>query len=210
MFTGTIEATAIIQSISRHGSDHVYRIERPDCFDDLSIGCSIACNGICLTVTAVDDRSFSVGIMNETLQKTTARAWRTGSFLNLERALKIGGRLDGHLVLGHIDTTLVMIKCTLKSNTRYMNFGLPKQFIQLVVPQGSIAIDGVSLTIAELFEASFSVALIGHTLSHTALSKLSNGDSVNIEFDILGKYILRSSKSGGSGITMDWIHEQGF
>ena len=210
MFTGIIEATAPILGISRSGGRHICRIGRPPSFEDISIGCSIACNGICLTLTAFDPQSFSAGIMHETLTKTTAHAWHNGTVLNLERALKLCKRLDGHWVQGHIDTTLCIIKSVIKADTRYLSLELPEQYKPLVVPQGSIAIDGVSLTIADLSAGSFSVALIGHTLFQTTLSALKAGDGVNIEFDILGKYIQKLMQPQDSKISMDWLNEQGF
>jgi len=210
MFTGIIEATATVLAISHSGKDQILRIARPRTFDDLTIGCSIACNGICLTVTAFDPQSFNIGVMNETIAKTNARTWHSGTVINLERALKLGNRLDGHWVQGHIDTTLTLIKSAVKADTRYLTFELLEEYRPLIVPQGSIAIDGVSLTIAGSAADSFSVAIIGHTLSHTTLSTLQNGGKVNVEFDILGKYIHRYMTHRSGKISMDWLNEQGF
>jgi len=210
MFTGIVEATAPVLNLVRNGKVMNCRMERPAPFDDLNSGCSIACHGICLTVKEFDAGSFTVEMMNETLVKTNAHTWRTGTLLNLERALKIGGRLDGHWVLGHVDTAVALTKSILKNDTRYLSFALPEQFRPLAVPQGSIAINGVSLTIAELSGTQFTVALIGYTLTHTTLSKLGIGDMVNVEFDILGKYVHHQGNSPNGKITMDWLYEQGF
>lgn len=169
------------------------RIERPSTFIDLKIGSSIACNGICLTVLEFDNTSFSVEIMHETLEKSTAKNWQIGAKLNLERALKIGDRLDGHWLQGHIDRAIRVISRIKLEGTDYIRFQLVSEDRKLLVQQGSVAINGVSLTIAELRSNYFSVALIGHTLSNSNLAHIKAGDTVNVEYDVLGKYLLNQS-----------------
>ncbi|HOT40842.1 MAG TPA: riboflavin synthase, partial [Candidatus Syntrophosphaera thermopropionivorans] len=142
-----------------------------------------------LTVTQLNTDSFNVEIMQETVQKTTAGNWNKGTILNLERALKLEDHLDGHLVLGHIDRTTTLLEKKTISATTYLRFSLDSRDRELVVKQGSVALNGVSLTVAELNSSSFTVALISYTLDTTNLRYLSPGANVNLEYDIIGKYI---------------------
>ncbi|MFO7660596.1 MAG: riboflavin synthase [Candidatus Cloacimonadaceae bacterium] len=208
MFTGIIEAFEPVKTINKSSGKTLLTISRPQIFTDLKAGGSIACNGICLTVTEFDNASFTVEIMNETMQKTTANKWLSGEKLNLERALQVGSRLDGHWVQGHIDTTSALLETKTVNSTLYLTFALPAQDKALVVPQGSIAVNGVSLTIAELKENRFSVALIGHTLENTNLKQLSLGSKVNLEYDVIGKYILRNKQQ--TFLNQEFLHENGF
>lgn len=191
MFTGIIEAVSTLISFKTVGGKNHFAISRPKSFDDLILSSSIAVNGTCLTVIAYDSASFTVEVMNETLQKTTAADWKIGDKVNLERALKIGDRLDGHWVQGHIDKTAALLQTRTIRDTLYLSFSLSSEDHALVVPQGSISINGVSLTISELQANRFTVALIGHTLENTNLTKVAIGQAVNLEFDIIGKYLLR-------------------
>ncbi len=208
MFTGIIEAVEPVRSVIKTSGTTQLKISRPQNFRDLKVGGSIACNGICLTVTEFEHDNFTVEIMHETTQKTTAGKWLSGDKLNLERALQVGSRLDGHWVQGHIDTTSTLLETKTMTSTLYLTFALPAQDKVLVVPQGSIAINGVSLTIAELKENRFSVALIGHTLEQTNLKQLSIGNKVNLEYDVLGKYILRNNQK--TALNQEFLHENGF
>jgi len=196
MFTGIIEATGKIVTHQLISGKKLITISRPAIFDDLKIGCSIACDGICLTVVQFDDKAFTVEIMNETLQKSTAKNWTSGKILNLERALKLNSRLDGHFVQGHIDRELRLISHLKREGTDYLHLEFPRQESNLIVPQGAIALNGVSLTIAEIRSNYFSVALIGHTLTHTNLGTIKTGEKVNVEYDILGKYVLAQIPKG--------------
>lgn len=191
MFTGIVEAQAKLISLSHQSGKKLLRIARPLSFDDLKIGSSVACDGICLTVLEFDTSSFNVQIMNETIQKSTAKNWLPGQILNLERALQFGSRLDGHWLQGHVDRELRLISHQKMNNTDYLRFEVINADRALMVAQGSIALNGVSLTISELRGDSFSVALIGHTIENSNLSNLKPGDRVNVEYDILGKYMLR-------------------
>lgn len=210
MFTGIIERQSQIEAISRQGLKTFVRLGRPDSFTKLYEGASIACNGICLTVVRFVNTSFEVELMNETLHKSNASKWKRGDTINLERALEIGARLDGHWVQGHVDTVLTLANVRDRQGTVYLEFSYPAQDRALLVPQGSIAVNGVSLTIAELTVERFAVALIGHTLENTNLSRLQIGQHVNIEYDVLGKYLARQMQSGTPKITESWLHEQGF
>jgi riboflavin synthase len=208
MFTGIIEAVRPVKAVRQVSGKTNITIARPDNFDDIKDGSSIALNGICLTVIELSKETFTVEIMNETVQKTTAGKWVSGSMLNLERAIKIGGRLDGHWVQGHVDTTSALLETRTINSTLYLTFALPAKDKDLFVPQGSIAINGVSLTISELKSDRFTVALIGHTITNTNLSKLTIGSKVNLEYDILGKYLLRKNET--KEINKEYLDEQGF
>ena len=196
MFTGIIEATEKIVTQQTISGKKLITISRPVIFDDLKIGCSIACDGICLTVVQFEDKTFTVEIMAETLTKTSAKKWFNGKILNLERALKLNSRLDGHFVQGHIDGELRIISRLKIENTDYLRLELLQRDRNLIVPQGAIAINGVSLTITEIRSNFFSVALIGHTLTHTNLGTIKTGETVNVEYDILGKYVLAQIPEG--------------
>lgn len=208
MFTGIIEATSRIRSILASDGKKIITIERPMLFEDIKTGSSIACDGICLTVLSFDPGTFTVEVMQETLRKSTANSWRAGTLLNLERAMMPGGRLDGHWVQGHIDRSAKVLEHSRKGSTDYLRFRLEREDQTLVVPQGSIAVNGTSLTISELDSSSLSVALIGHTLENTNLKILKTGDVVNLEFDVLAKYIKRLYE--GKKLSGEWLNEQGF
>ena len=200
MFTGIIKATSpVLRCVPRSGKHEVV-ISIPQAFGRLYEGQSIACDGICLTVNSFDSQSFAVEVMQETWQKTTASTWKANTVLNLEPALRIGDNLDGHWVQGHIDRTLKLLEHKIIGSTTYLRFELPEQDKQLLVRQGSIALNGVSLTVAELASSSFNVALITHTLQHSNLNLLRPGSSVNAEYDVLGKYVLRSLEAGGTNL----------
>lgn len=208
MFTGIIKATAkVLRSVPERGI-RVVSIERPAAFSDLYEGASIACDGICLTVLRFDKTYFAVEVMAETLAKTTAGSWDTGTLLNLEPALKIVDRLDGHWVQGHIDRVTKLLESRVSGSTTYLRFAFDPRDRQLLVPQGSIAINGVSLTVAELTSSSFSVALISHTLQNSNLGKLAPGAAVNLEYDILGKYVAALGKNNSA--SLESLYEQGF
>ena len=167
MFTGIVETTSRVMRTLNSSGLKAITIELPKSFNDLKKGSSIACDGICLTVTQLNTDSFNVEIMQETVQKTTAGNWNKGTILNLERALKLEDHLDGHLVLGHIDRTTTLLEKKTISATTYLRFSLDSRDRELVVKQGSVALNGVSLTVAELNSSSFTVALISYTLDTT-------------------------------------------
>lgn len=193
MFTGIVEATAPILNITSDAGSKYLRVQRPESFEDTKIGSSIACNGICLTVLELDQTSFTVQIMNETVVKSSAGKWRNGDILNLERALKMGDRLDGHWVMGHIDRAVKFLRMEQRGNGSYYHFELHPMDRQLLIPQGSIAVNGVSLTIARLGQREFSIALIEHSRQNSNLTLIKPGELVNLEYDALGKYILRKN-----------------
>ena len=208
MFTGIIKATARVLHVFPAAGVQKVTVERPAELADLYPGASIACDGICLTVLRFDGQSFDVEVMRETLQKTTAGSWRAGTLLNLEPALQLGGRLDGHWVLGHVDRRAKLLEKKLLVSTSYLRFSLDSRDRELLVPQGSIAVNGVSLTVAALSPQDFSVALISHTLQNSNLGRLDTGAAVNLEYDILGKYAARMHKD--HSLSPGSLYEQGF
>lgn len=193
MFTGIVESTAKIISQQVEKGTKFFTIGLPHQFSDIKIGSSIACDGICLTVLDFNTTCFTVQVMNETLQKSTAESWSIGRLINLERGLKLGDRLDGHWVLGHVDATSRFIRKESRGNTDYYHFDLRATDRKYLIPQGSITINGISLTIASLTSKEFSVALIKHTLENTNLIRIGSGEKVNIEYDVLGKYLLQKA-----------------
>lgn len=191
MFTGIIESVSPIISQKSDASGKFVTIQMPEIFDDIKIGSSIACNGICLTVLEFDRASFTVQVMAETLSKSNAGLWKNGDKLNLERALRLGDRLDGHWVMGHVDRAARFLRKEQRGNTGYYHYELHSQDRRLMIPQGSIAINGVSLTVAGLSNREFYVALIKHTEEFSNLTMITAGTLVNLEYDALGKYLLQ-------------------
>ena len=157
----------------------------------MTIDQSIAHDGACLTVVNVSNGVHTVEVVQETLSKTTLGTWASGRMVNIEKALSPMSLLDGHMVQGHIDTTVMCLGINDLEGSWLMSFNLPKDFAGLVIPQGSISLNGVSLTIAELGKDSFSVAIIPYTFNNTNFRYLKKGDEVNVEFDLIGKYIVR-------------------
>lgn len=208
MFTGIIQATAKILRVVPSGGVKIVAIQRPVVLAELREGASIACDGICLTVISFNQASFEVEVMAETLAKSTAGAWNTNTLLNLEPALKLGDRLDGHWVQGHIDRVAKLLETSTRSGTTRLRFSLDPRDRELLVPQGSVAVNGVSLTLAELGPTSFSVALISHTLRNSNLGQLAPGASVNLEYDVFGKYV-RALRQSGS-LSLEGLNEKGF
>ncbi len=187
MFTGIIEATAEVLEKKDAG----LRLARPVAFNDLKIGCSVAISGACLSVITFDDASMTFDVVPTTFQKTKLGSLKKGDIVNLERAMKADGRFEGHIVLGHSEGT-----GTVESlNDTLLMISIPDSLLPYVVLHGSITIDGVALTIADLKDNHVTVALIPHTLANTTFGTLKKGDTVNLETDILGKYILSSHVS---------------
>ncbi len=195
MFTGCIESTGILLSRSKSVDGEKLFISTP-WIDDVELGQSIAVNGACLTIESINrnENSIEFYTLFETLKKTNLGSMGIGAIINLERALKIGDRLDGHFVSGHIDYSgriLGVAKC---GNDSVIEIELKPEFAGQVVIKGSITVDGVSLTIVEVMDASFTVHVIPYTLNHTNLKEAIVGRSVNLEMDLIGKYIARSQK----------------
>jgi len=192
MFTGIIEEIGIVKKIENDQNNLILYM---DCsfLKQLKVNQSIAHNGICLTVTALNKNNYTVCLISETLQKTNALSFEEGSEVNLERCLAVGDRLDGHFVQGHIDTVIECVKIYNQKGSWIFQFKYPTQYAKYIAPKGSIAVNGVSLTIADIQndENCFTVAIIPYTFHHTNFKYLKEGEYVNIEFDILTKQIIR-------------------
>ena len=161
--------------------------------DDLTIDQSIAHDGICLTVVAINDGTYEVDVVQETLSKTTFASLKEGNVVNLEKSITPTTLLDGHLVQGHVDTTIKCVHIADMEGSWKIQFNLPQQYAGLVIPHGSICLNGVSLTVANLYPDSFDVAIIPYTFEHTNFKHLLEGNDVNVEFDLIGKYLLRQA-----------------
>lgn len=190
MFTGIIEQMGVIVQTASHGSGKDFWIEAA-MTSELKPDQSVAHNGVCLTVVEIQDNRYLVTAVEETLAKTALGEWRVGDVVNLERSLRIGDRLDGHFVQGHVDTTATCIRLDERNGSHVLRFQFPPRFAALVIEKGSICLNGVSLTVFDVTEQEFSVTIIPFTWQHTNLHLLQVGQAVNIEFDVLGKYLLR-------------------
>jgi riboflavin synthase len=190
MFTGIIEATGKVASIEENGTNKTFWIESP-VSTQLKTDQSVSRSGVCLTVEQVGDSSHRVTAIEETLKKSNLGSWQIGSLVNLERCLKLDSLIDGHLVQGHVDATGICTKSEQKEGSWEFTFEYPKQFAELIIEKGSISLNGISLTAFNVKKKSFKVAIIPYTFEHTNIQQVNKGDSVNLEFDLLGKYILR-------------------
>lgn len=211
MFTGIIEEVGTLARIQKTGSSAMLTIRCGTVLSGVRPGDSIAVNGICLTVTRYDASSFTADVMHETLNRTALSRLRPGSPVNLERAMAADGRFGGHIVTGHIDGTGTITRIRQDSNAVWYTIQAPPKILRLVVEKGSIAIDGISLTVASLARDSFQVSVIPHTLAHTSLAARHTGDDVNLENDCIAKYVEKfvSAKSGGA-ITKDFLSKYDF
>lgn len=189
MFTGIVEEIGRIKQIIAKGQALSITIACHRILTDVSIGDSIAVNGICLTVTAYQTNAFEADVMPETFRSTSFSELRAGSLVNLERALPLGGRLGGHLVSGHIDGTGILIKKKQEENAIWLDITPPEDLMKYIVLKGSVALDGTSLTVSSVEGNQFSVSLIPHTAETTILANKQSGDRINIECDLLAKYV---------------------
>ncbi|HEX2925629.1 MAG TPA: riboflavin synthase [Ruminiclostridium sp.] len=189
MFTGIVEEMGSVRNITHGGSSIKLSIDCTTVVKGTVKGDSIAVNGICLTVTELGANWFTADVMPETMRKTSLEKLKPGGKVNLERALRLSDRLGGHIVTGHIDGTGNIIALKSEDNAVLITIEAPLQIMRYIVPKGSVALDGTSLTIAELGESSFTVSLIPLTRGFTVLGSKSTGDKVNIECDVLGKYV---------------------
>ena len=187
MFTGIIENIALVKEIKKDGDNLIFTFES-DLTSELKIDQSISHNGICLTVVDITDNTYSVVAIKETVLKSSIKNWRVGDKVNLERAMKIGNRLDGHIVQGHVDQVGVCEKISEELGSWYFTFRYEKSD-NITIEKGSIAINGISLTVVDSQTNKFSVAIIPYTYNHTNFKNLNIGDTVNLEFDMVGKYI---------------------
>ncbi len=195
MFTGLVEEKGILKEKIPTEEGFQFLIEAKIIMKDLQIGSSVAVNGCCLTVVKIDGNTFAVDTIEETLNKTNLGVLKQGMNVNLERPLAADARLGGHFVLGHIDTTGKVEDVKELSNSHWLTISFPEKFKQYLIYVGSVAIDGVSMTVAELKDKSFSVGIIPHTWKETIFADKKIGDTVNLEFDVLGKYVERIMES---------------
>lgn len=215
MFTGIIEEIGIIKNVKKDNKSSIITIQGKKIFEDINIGDSISVNGVCLTVTTFSNEIFTADVMNETLSRSSLGSLQNGSYVNLERAMSASGRFGGHIVSGHIDGTGKIIKIKRDDNAIWYTVTVEDNLIKYIVEKGSIAIDGISLTVVNVNENSFSVSIIPHTSQETILSHRLVGDIVNIENDIIGKYVeklitFEKNKKDESNITMDFLINNGF
>jgi len=190
MFTGIIDQVGTVQKVETEGSNMIIWINS-SISGELKVDQSVSHNGVCLTIEALSNKSHRVTAIEETLLKTTMSSWIAGTIVNLERSVRVNDRLDGHIVQGHVDTVAKCNSITEKNGSREYTFDLENQFRSLVIEKGSIAINGISLTLFDVTENYFTVAIIPYTFQHTNMQQLQINELVNIEFDIVGKYINR-------------------
>ena len=216
MFTGIIEETGAVRHVSLHGNSGSIQIGAELVLKGTKPGDSIAVNGVCLTVTTMDSKSFTADVMAETLRRSNLGNLKGGDWVNLERAMPAEGRFGGHIVSGHIDGIGTIAAMENEGNATWVYIRTSSDILALIVEKGSIAIDGISLTVAKVGMEDFAVSIIPHTSSHTALLKKRTGDVVNLENDIVGKYVERllgrkaQAEQHKSRITEEFLRENGF
>lgn len=218
MFTGIIEEIGTIQEIRRAAKSSQLTIQGSIIFEDLKIGDSVAVSGVCLTAASHSKNIFTADVMNETLNRSSLGSLKTGSHVNLERAMPANGRFGGHIVSGHIDGVGEIIKIEKDDNAVWYTVRAAENIMKYVVEKGSVAIDGISLTVAAAGMESFSVSIIPHTAKATILSEKAVGSKVNLENDIVGKYIEKLIHYGNNGqtpkpkggITKEYLMELGY
>lgn len=216
MFTGIIEEVGSIERIKQTGNAILMTIASKKLLEDVKLGDSIAVNGVCLTVTSSDKGSFTVDVMPETVKATSLKQLSRGSNVNLERAMAAGGRFGGHFVSGHVDGIGEVIKKQKQDNAIYYEIKVSEALRNYIIMKGSIAIDGTSLTVFGVTDTTFTISIIPHTISETIIGAKGTGDIVNIECDMVGKYIEQfierrfESKTKKSTLSTTFLEEHGF
>lgn len=200
MFTGIIEELGKVKSLKRTSRESRLVISAEKIMEDIHIGDSIAVNGVCLTVVLFSDREFTVDVMNETFMRSSLGNLRIGDEVNLERAMPANGRFGGHIVSGHIDGTARIKACFDDGNAKWYEIAAGSELLDGIVMKGSVAIDGISLTVSKVSAQSFSVSIIPHTLDATVLKNKRPGDVVNIETDVIGKYVKQFVNGGKESV----------
>jgi riboflavin synthase len=206
MFTGIVEEVSIVKETSR---DRL-TFEAHEVLEGTKVGDSIAANGVCLTVVSLENRGFSVNVMPETLRCTNLGRLHYRDQVNLERAVVLGGRLGGHLVLGHVDDTGEVMDVTSEEAVHIMRISAPAKLMPYIVDKGFIAVDGVSLTVVDLDDFSFVVSLVAYTMEHTTLGSKRPGDVVNLEADIIAKYVENLKERKRQSLNFEFLREYGF
>ena len=215
MFTGIIEHLGTVDSLNLHADGGRLTIRAPSVASYLAVANSIAVDGCCLTVVALDGERFSVDLSTETIRKTSIREWKKGRRVNLEQPMTAGKEFGGHFVLGHVDTTGRVTRLDPEGQNWWYGVEVPESFATYIVPQGSIAVDGISLTVARANGRIAEMAIIPFTYEHTNLRARKIGDAVNLEGDVLGKYVerylqARSAAKPAGNLSIDQLVAQGF
>lgn len=214
MFTGIIEELGTVGQLDRRPDSIKLTIQAAKVLEGTQIGDSIAVNGVCLTVTTLSDTTFTADVMHETMLRSSLNDIKSGSHVNLERAMQLGGRLGGHIVSGHIDGTGTISRITTDGIARVITVSIPKDMEPFIVEKGSIAIDGISLTVASVGTSQFTVSIIPHTMENTTLMAGRPGSVVNLETDLIGKYVhnftVDYTQNGKGKLTMEMLLENGF
>ena len=212
MFTGVVEEMGTVTKLIRDGKQQRISINCHKILEDIHIGDSIAVNGVCLTVVSFDGKGFSADVMNETFSRSSLGSLKPKSHVNLERAMAADGRFGGHIVSGHIDGTGTVKSIKKDDNAIWFEIAASREILDGIVEKGSIAIDGISLTVAAVDNVSFKVSIIPHTLKETVLGTRKVGDTVNLETDVIGKYVkkLLDSQTTKAGLTKEMLLTNGF
>ena len=217
MFTGIVEEMGNIVKVEKGARSSRLVVSGKKIFDDLKLGDSVAVNGVCLTVTSYTSNTFHADVMNETLSRTNLGDLKSGSIVNLERAMIANGRFGGHIVSGHIDGLGVIKNVEKDDIAVWYTISADKKIMKYIIEKGSVAIDGISLTVAKVTDTTFSVSLIPHTAKETLLGHKKAGDTVNLENDVVGKYIEhflnfedKKEERKESAITKDFLFKAGF
>lgn len=193
MFTGIIEKTGIIQEVLSNGTNRTFLVSSP-LYSELKVDQSLSHDGVCLTIETLKDGLHQVTAIAETLLKTNLGTWQKGSIVNLERCMQLNGRLDGHFVQGHVDTTAKCLDIVNQNGSREYRFEFDKSFSSLIIEKGSVTVNGISLTCFNVTGDQFTVAIVPYTYQHTNINRIKTGDTVNIEWDMVGKYVNRLIK----------------
>ena len=191
MFTGIIETLGVVEAIQQNGTNVTFTL-RATIAPELKVDQSLAHDGVCLTVEKIEEGSYQVTAIEETIRKTNLAMWKVGRKVNLERCMVMNGRLDGHIVQGHVDCTAICREVKMLEGSWEYRFEFDPAFAALVIEKGSISVNGTSLTCFQVSNNAFTVAIIPYTYEHTSIQEVATGDAVNIEFDILGKYVQRA------------------
>ncbi len=212
MFTGIIEEIGTILAIKKGTRSAVLTVKAEKIMKDMHVGDSIAVNGVCLTVISFENGQFDADVMPETLNRSSLGRLKSGSHINLERAMAADGRFGGHIVAGHIDGTGTIHEIKRDDNAVWYTINAEDKIMRYIVEKGSVAIDGISLTVAQTEKNRFKVSIIPHTMQKTVLEEKKEGDIVNLENDCVGKYVehLLGLEKKTDGITMDFLRENGF
>ena len=209
MFTGIIEEIGTVVNIERGVKSSRITIQGKKIFDDLKTGDSVSVNGMCSTAVNITKNTFTADIMAESMRRTSLGDLKKGSRVNLERAMQLNGRFGGHIVSGHVDGTGIILSMVKEDNAVWVTVSAPYNVMRYIIEKGSITIDGISLTVAKVYADAFAVSIIPHTAGETTLLTKRSGERVNLECDIVGKYIEKFTEKK-SGITLEFLKENNF